>query len=257
MADTNIEWADKNLNFYTWNCHKVSPGCAHCYAADLAARYGKVFAGAPEWRDTAIKDWRSLKAGDSTFVNTMSDSFHEQAPVKYIHWMFQYAAWRPDVTFLFLTKRIERALYLAPHLDWQPNIWLGTSVENADYAWRIDYLRKTPAKHKFISFEPLLASVGDVDLRGIDGVIVGAESGGKRRPFDLDWAREIRALCKRDGVAFFYKQGTAFKPGQNRLLDGREYNELAWHSNKIVHTEAQTPMLQLIEPVRQFSFLED
>lgn len=229
MGKTKIEWADKNLNWYSWNCNKVSPGCKNCYAETLAKRYGKTFNGAPEWRTSAIKDYQMLKTGDAVFVNTMSDTFHEGAPMEMINRVFMYARQRPDVNFLILTKRIERAYQLQTDLLWTRNIWLGTSVESKAYLGRIRTLRDIgTAFGKFISFEPLLEDVGDVNLRGIDGVIVGGESGAKRRGFDPAWALNLLRQCERDGVRFFYKQGDAFQPGQDRMLNGRTYDALAW-----------------------------
>lgn len=229
VGKTNIGWVDKALNWYTWNCNHVSPGCQHCYAEALALKFNRpTFAGAPTWRVSAIRDYKALKVGESVFVNTMSDSFHEKAPVRYLHWIFQYAIERPDVQFLLLTKRVERAYYLAPYLPWAENIWLGTSVENADWAWRIEWLKRIPARHKFVSFEPLLGYVGDIDLTGIDQAITGGESGAQRRPFYSSFATQIRDICHRDGVSFFHKQGGHRYPGMDRLLDGVLHDDLAW-----------------------------
>lgn len=230
MAKTNIAWCTHSLNWIKWFCTKASPGCQHCYMLELAKRYPAGWADRPTWRDNAMKDYRAIPSGAEVFVGDMYDVFHEQMPLRYIHWHFNAAIARPDVTWLFLTKRIERAFYLAPYLALAPNVWLGTSVENADYAWRIDYLRRIPIARKFISFEPLIGSVGDVSLKGIDGVITGAESGGNRRPFDPVWASEILALAKRDGAAFFHKQGSHFKPGMNRELYGVIHDDLAWRT---------------------------
>lgn len=224
---TKIEWTDE-----TWNpvvgCTKVSPGCAHCYAETMAARYGKLFAGAPRWRDSALKDYQMLKPDSACFVNTMSDSFHEGVPHAWIERMFIYARQKPNVQFLFLTKRIERALELAPRLWWSDNIWLGTSIENRKRLSRLDVLKQIRVPRKFVSVEPLLEDLCEVDWHGIDGVIVGGESGANRRPFDKAWARTIRDQCQRDGVAFFFKQGGAFKSGQDRELDGRTHDDVPW-----------------------------
>jgi|GEM_PF-267776 len=226
MGTTTISWASKTLNYYSWNCNLVSPGCAHCYAKAMATEKGLSFDGAPRWRDSAYREYKALKAGDVAFVNSMSDTFHEAVPVAWLHRIFQYARMRPDVKFLLLTKRIERVVYLAPYLDWSPNVWIGTSVESVDYAWRLDWLRRVPSAGRFVSFEPLLESVGTVDLTGIDWAIVGGESGDKRRAFDPEWAREIRQQCRLFNAAFFYKQGSRLRPGKDDLLDGQEWKEV-------------------------------
>lgn len=240
MSKTEIGWADKNLNWYTWNCNKVSPGCKNCYAETLAKRYGKTFNGAPEWRASAEKDYRMLQPGDAVFVNTMSDTFHEGVPLDVIQRVFMYARQRPDVQFLILTKRIERAYQLQTDLLWTRNIWLGTSVESRKYIGRIRTLQEIGTSFgRFISFEPLLEDIGDVDLTGIDGVITGGESGANRRPFDPQWALNIQALCERDGVKFFHKQGGAFVSGQDRLLSGRTYDDLPWQTVKAAKEAGQ------------------
>lgn len=229
MSKTEIGWADKNLNWYSWNCTKVSPGCKHCYAEALAKRYNKPFHGVPTWRESALKDYQMLKPGDAVFVNTMSDTFHEGVPLAMIQRVFQFARQRPDVNFLILTKRIERVYQIQTDLLWTRNIWLGTSVESRKYLSRISVLREIgTAFGKFISFEPLLEDLGEVHLGGIDGVITGGESGASRRPFNPVWAANIQRQCARDGVQFFHKQGGSYSPGQDRLLNGRTYDDLPW-----------------------------
>lgn len=258
MGKTGIEWASHTVNFYTWNCTKVSPGCKNCYAATLAERqngrnsHGGEFTGAPVMRPTVWKELRSktaLPPGSVAFINSMSDTFHEGATVQMIHSIFNAAAYiRPDVTFLVLTKRPDRAYAMRHTLPWPENLWLGTSVENADYLWRLDYLLEIPAAGHFVSAEPLLGSPHGLEYylpqpvtswahrpgqhltygqfkSALRWVIAGAESGGNRRPFNPDWVREIRDMCIRTGTPFMFKQGSAFKPGQNRLLDGRTWSE--------------------------------
>ncbi len=231
MGKTNIGWCDYSLNFYTWDCTKVSPGCKNCYMMALAERYGKPLVGRPQWRGAnAYKELKAIPSGSVVFVNDMSDTYHENVPAAWIHAIHNAAAYnRPDLTFLLLTKRPERAYAMRHTLAWPKNLWLGTSVENEDYLWRLWYVIQTPAAGKFVSAEPLLGSLkfgfeAYLD-RGIDWVIVGAESGAGRRDFNPDWAREIRDMCIRTGARFFFKQGSGFKPGQNRTLDKREWNE--------------------------------
>lgn len=235
MSETNIRWASHTLNYFSWACTKVSPGCKHCYAKTLAERYGKTFDVPPQWRGkNAIKELKSLPSGAVVFVNSMSDSYHESVPVQWIHDIHNAAAYiRPDVTFLLLTKRPERAYGLSQFLVYPRNLWVGTSVENSDYLWRLDYLLRIPAAGHFVSAEPLLGSLTGLspylrampDRRALGWVIVGAESGANRRPFDVQWARELRDMSTANGVPFMFKQGSAFKSEQNRVLDGRTWDE--------------------------------
>lgn len=240
MGKTNIGWTDYSLNFYTWDCTKVSAGCQNCYMMSMAQRYGKPMAGRPQWRGkNAYKELFSIPAGSRVFVNDMSDTYHEAVPAEWIHHIHNAAAYlRPDLTFLLLTKRPERAYGMRDLLVWPKNLWLGTSVESEGCLWRLDYLLKTPAAGHFLSAEPLLGPLPSLwpylwpvwywtatKSTRLDWVIVGAESGSNRRSFDKLWARGIRMMCTEAHVPFFFKQGSAFKPGQDRLLDGREWNE--------------------------------
>lgn len=239
MGKTTIEWASHTWNPYNWACRKVSPGCANCYAEFLAERRNGpgAFNRAPEWRGAkAMQEIKRMPRGAVVFVNSMSDTYHEQARLAWIHSIHNTAAYvRPDVTFLLLTKRPERALALSRYLAYPPNLWVGTSVEHADYLWRLDYLLRIPAAGHFVSAEPLLGPLPGLRQyvqAGLGWVIVGAESGAKRRPFDKDWARQIRDMCVREGVQqpahdtpFMFKQGSAYMSGQDRLLDGRTWDE--------------------------------
>jgi protein gp37/uncharacterized protein YeaO (DUF488 family) len=271
MPETTIEWTDRTWNPYTWNCTQVSPGCTNCYAMTLADRFGRNFAGngftkhAPVWRDSAMKELRRLKSPTVLFVNSMSDTYHERVPVRYVHSIHNIAAMFPQHTFLLLTKRPERAYYLAPYLQWPDNLWLGTSVENEDYLWRLEYLLQIPAAGHFLSAEPLLGplprlkwylpydgrapglgrTIGVERPAGflphtLDWVIVGGESGVTRRPFDKAWATDIRDQCVQAGVPFMFKQGSARLSGKDRLLDGREWNgspfDLKRHTQDTEHT---------------------
>lgn len=239
MSETIIRWATHTLNFYTWNCNKVSPGCANCYAATLAERRrgkysaGGQFAGKPEMRQTAWKELKRLPKGSVAFINSMSDTFHERVPASYIHAIFNAATYmRPDITFLVLTKRIERAYAMRHLLSWPRNLWLGTSIESADYEWRAAYLTRIPAAGRFVSAEPLLGAVnlkpymGASQLYPINWVIVGAESGANRRMFDPNWARFLRAQCAKTGTTFMYKQGSHFMSKRERVLDGRTWDDM-------------------------------
>lgn len=235
MAQTKISWTDQAWNALSWNCNKVSPGCKNCYAQAHSRKYPQnsvagEFLGAPRWRPNALDDLRQIKAGSTVFVNTHSDTFHEKNPTAWIADMFQHMNQRPDLIFLLLTKRPQVAALLAPELKWSDNIWLGTSVEGPAYMNRLEILRKIPAAHRFISFEPLLEyipqqQIGLALLTDYEWVIVGGESGEGYRPFAKEWAKDIQHVCQQYAIPFFYKQGSAPYPDSDRLLDGRTYDE--------------------------------
>ena len=232
MARSSIEWTDATWNPVT-GCTKISPGCKHCYAERMAKRlkamrqrnYANGFEVTlqPHMLDLPLK-WRRPS---QVFVNSMSDLFHKDVPADYIKMVFdvmQRADWHQ---YQVLTKRSERLRELAPQLRWEPQIWRGVSVENEDYLYRVEDLRRTGAHVKFLSVEPLLGSLHALNLRGIDWVIVGGESGPGARPMQTDWVREIRDRCLRTNVPFFFKQwGGAVKSRTGRLLDGRTWDEM-------------------------------
>jgi protein gp37 len=237
MSKTTIEWASHTWNPYTWNCNKVSQGCKNCYAEALATRLGRYagtsFLDTPQLRASAYAELKTFKPGSVIFVNSMSDTYHESAKLEWIHSIHNTAAANPHLVFLLLTKRPERALALSSYLTYPENLWVGTSVEHADYLWRLDYLLKIPASGHFVSAEPLLGGLPGlpeyltptIRRRGLKWVIVGAESGANRRAFNLQWAREIRDMCQQANVPFMFKQGSHFKSGQERILDGRTWDE--------------------------------
>lgn len=234
MGKTSISWTEHTVNFYTWACTKVSPGCQFCYAATMAARFGKDFGAPIQWREKAVKEFLALPSGAEAFINSMSDTFHKDVPDEWIFRIFDLAAKRPDVQVLILTKRIERAAELLPLALPTANVWLGTSVENQNYVGRIDTLRDIRGVHKFLSCEPLLGPI-EAGFRGIDGVITGGESGGHltqprwaKRWMQPEWALAIHAQCERDGVAHYHKQGSGLRPGMNREIDGRTFDDLPW-----------------------------
>lgn len=232
MSETKIEWASHTWNPYLWRCNKVSAGCKNCYMFTMAERYGQVpmllkDEVMPTRWPKAEAELKRFPSGAVVFVNSMSDTFHEKASMVDIQRVFRTAATRPDLTFLVLTKRIERAYNLRNLLSWPKNLWLGTSVESDDYMSRLDWLLKTPAFGKFLSAEPLLGPLPRLPeylARGLGWVIAGGESGVGRRPFKLDWVRGIRDACQTESIPFMYKQGAAFKSGQDRVLDGRTWD---------------------------------
>jgi protein gp37 len=232
MAKSAIEWTQATWNPVT-GCTKVSPGCKHCYAEALASRLQAM--GQAKYRNgfqltlqpDVLDSPLTWKKPQIIFVNSMSDLFHEKIPESYVYRVFRVMcrAWWHQ--FQVLTKRAERLEELSDSIEWPQNVWMGVSVENQDYTYRIDHLRRTNAHIKFLSLEPLLGPLSSLDLRGIDWVIVGGESGPGARPINKQWVVEIRNQCVRAGVAFFFKQwGGVNKKRTGRLLDGRTWDDL-------------------------------
>lgn len=231
-AGSSIEWTQATWNPVT-GCTKVSLGCRNCYAERMAHRLQSM--GLRKYRNGFIVTthadvlpeplkWKSPRL---VFVNSMSDLFHEDVPVAFIHRVFDVMRSTPRHTFQVLTKRPERVMELSSKLAWTPNIWLGVSIETSRWLPRLDHLKRTGATTKFLSLEPLLGPLSNLQLQGIDWVIVGGESGPGARPMDADWAREIRDNCIRSQVPFFFKQwGGVFKKRTGRVLDGRTWDEM-------------------------------
>ena len=232
MGDKSaIEWTDATWNPIT-GCTKVSPGCKFCYAERLAARLQAM--GNPRYRNgfavTLHPDQLTLPLRWSQprriFVNSMSDLYHEDVPDHFILAVFDTMVRAQWHTFQVLTKRAERLAELAPRLPWPPNVWQGVSIENANYIWRIEHLRKVPAAVRFLSLEPLIGPIPKLPLEGIHWVIVGGESGPQCRPIDAAWVRDIRKQCMAARVPFFFKQwGGPTAKSRGRLLDGRLWDE--------------------------------
>lgn len=232
MSDrSRIEWTDA-----TWNpvrgCTKVSAGCKHCYAQTFSERFRGVpnhpfeqgfdLRLVPESLDIPTK-W---KKGRKIFVNSMSDLFHEKIPLSYIQEVFEVMGSCPQHRFQILTKRAKRLSDLSSHLPWHENIWMGVSIENHRFLNRANHLRDVPCSTRFLSLEPLLGPLNNLDLQDIDWVILGGESGSKSREVNAEWIRNIRDQCTRHDVPFFFKQwGGKNKKTAGRLLDGREWND--------------------------------
>lgn len=235
-ANSKIEWTDA-----TWNpvrgCTKISPGCAHCYAETFAERFrgvlGHPFEFGFDIRLVPEKIAEPLRWATSqmVFVNSMSDLFHEKVPDEYIvsvARVMNVADWH---TYQVLTKRPERMQRLLNgklrFAAERSHIWWGVSVENRNHGLpRIDLLRESVARNRFLSIEPLLEHLGSIDLRGISWVIVGGESGPGARPMEAEWVRDIRIQCQKAKVPFFFKQwGGVRKSETGRALDGRTYDE--------------------------------
>lgn len=229
---SEIEWTESTWNPVT-GCTKISPGCKYCYAERMAKRLEAMGQTnyANGFRLTIQEHMLDLplrwKRPQRIFVNSMSDLFHKNVPFEYINAVFQVMARAHWHQFQVLTKRSERLRELASRLSWPLNVWMGVSVENERYTCRIDDLRETPAAVKFLSLEPLLGPLLGLDLRKIDWVIVGGESGPKARPIDPEWVRDIRDQCTSAHVAFFFKQwGGRNKKRAGRILDNRTHEEI-------------------------------
>ncbi len=232
MSYSKIEWTESTWNPVT-GCNKISPGCKNCYAERMAKRLKAM--GQSNYlngfRLTMQPHMLSLplrwKRPQTIFVNSMSDLFHKDVPFEYVQEVFavmKQAYWH---RFQVLTKRADRLEHLSPLLDWAPNIWMGVSVENQKYVPRIDQLRRTGAQTKFISLEPLLGPLKDLDLSNIDWAIVGGESGFGARRVSPNWVTSIRQQCQDAGVAFFFKQwGGVQKKRNGRELEGRTWDEM-------------------------------
>ncbi len=232
MGKSAIEWTESTWNPVT-GCTKVSLGCKHCYAERMAKRLKAM--GQPNYEqgfqvtvhEKTLEFPLMWRKPQMVFVNSMSDIFHEKVPEGFIRRVFdvmRQASWH---TFQVLTKRAERMHNLADEIDMPPNVWMGVTVEAKRYLNRLDHLKNIPSRVRFISFEPLIAPVGEINLSGIDWVIVGGESGPRARPMDKAWVVEILDQCLSAGVPFFFKQwGGTNKKKSGRLLDDRTWNEL-------------------------------
>lgn len=232
MAQSSIEWTEATWNPVT-GCTKVSPGCKHCYAEVMARRLKGM--GQPNYRngfELTLQEhmldrpllWKSRR---TIFVNSMSDLFHKNVPLEFVRRVFEVMRQAHWHTFQVLTKRAERLEALSDQLPWPANVWMGVSVESARCLHRIDHLRRTPARVKFLSLEPLLGPLGAIDLGGIDWVIVGGESGPKARPMQESWVHEIQRQCLARRVPFFFKQwGGRNKKQAGRSLLGRVWDEM-------------------------------
>lgn len=243
MAETSIEWTDA-----TWNpvagCAILSPGCTNCYAMRMAARLEAMgtekyrgltrkTGGRAKWTGKLYLDRKALEIPKTwhkprqIFVNSMSDLFHADVPADFVADVWSTMRATPQHTYQILTKRPDRMAEIAAALPVLRNVWLGTSVESADYLDRIDDLRRVRAAVRFISFEPLLGSVAGADLTDVHWAIVGGESGPQARPMDPEWVNEIEAACRRYDTAFFFKQwGGKNKKATGRMLNGRTYDEM-------------------------------
>jgi protein gp37 len=231
-AKSSIEWTESTWNPLT-GCNKISPGCKHCYAERMSKRLKAM--GQAKYRngfrltlhEDSLEDPLKWTKPQMIFVNSMSDLFHKDVPLEFIQAVFDVIRRAHWHTFQVLTKRAERLSELDPLLTWPDNLWMGVSVENQDYTFRIDHLRQTHAKTKFLSLEPLLGAIPHMNLTGINWVIVGGESGPGARPIQPEWVTDIRDQCLAAKVPFFFKQwGGVNKKKTGRELEGRTWDEL-------------------------------
>jgi len=242
MADhSSIEWTEATWN-PTTGCDRISAGCANCYALTLAKRLKAM--GNPKYQcdgdprtsgpgfGLAVhkgaldvpRHWRDPRL---VFVNSMSDLFHARVPDEFIHQVFNVMMESPQHTYQLLTKRPKRLARLANALPWPANVWMGVSVEDEQCRWRVNELRKVPAAVRFISAEPLLEGLHDLDLNGVHWLIAGGESGSRHRPIEESWLRDLRDQCLAAETAFFFKQWGGLRPKSGgRLLDGVTWDQM-------------------------------
>ena len=236
MTATSIEWTQTTWNPVT-GCTKVSAGCLNCYAERMASRLKAM--GQPNYKNgfsltchphmlDIPRRWRKPRL---IFINSMGDLFHKGVPLKFIRDVFELIQTTPRHTYQLLTKRSERLAELSHFLTWPKNLWMGVSVETQSETRRIDQLRKVPAEIRFLSIEPLLGPIPSLDLKGIDWVIVGGESGPKARPMKEEWVLEIKAQCYDSQVPFFFKQwGGVRKKSSGRQLEGKTWDEMPFRA---------------------------
>jgi protein gp37 len=242
-----IEWTETTWNPLT-GCTKISPGCKHCYAERMSLRlqamgqanYANGFKLTLHEHMLEVPlRWKKPRV---VFVNSMSDLFHKDAPEEFILRVFDVmrrASWH---VFQVLTKRSDRLLKLSAKIDWPENVWMGVSVEREEYTFRIDHLRQTGANTRFLSLEPLLGPLANLNLEGIHWVIAGGESGPGARPMEEGWVTDIRDQCLDADVPFFFKQwGGVFKSRTGRTLEGRTWDEMPVQDAP--EREGQRPLL--------------
>ena len=230
--NSSIEWTESTWNPIT-GCNKISLGCKNCYAERMAKRLEAM--GSPNYEngfklslhEHALRLPLSWKKPQTIFVNSMSDLFHKNVPLEFILRVFETMSKAHWHLFQILTKRSERLLQLNKYLPWTKNIWMGVSIENEDYINRIDHLKKTDAAVKFLSLEPLLGPINNLELKNIDWVIVGGESGPSARPMLERWVIDIKDQCIEQNTPFFFKQwGGVNKKKAGRVLEGKIWDEL-------------------------------
>ena len=261
---TGIEWTDATWN-PTTGCDRVSSGCDNCYALTQAGRLKQM--GSPKYQNdgdprtsgpgfrltvhpATLDDPRRWTKPRMIFVDSMSDLFHKDVPDSYIQQIFDTIVDTPRHTYQILTKRSRRLVQLADRLPWPENLWMGVSVETDKYLYRLKHLNQTPAAVRFISAEPLLGPLANIDLAGIGWVIAGGESGINARTMHPDWVRQLRGICDDTDTPFFFKQWggrtakqngatldgathTAMPHTTTNVIDGAEISDAAALSNRV------------------------
>lgn len=232
MAQSSIEWTELTWN-PTTGCSKISAGCKFCYAEVMSKRLMAM--GVDKYKNNfeltlhpeTLEIPYTWKKPRIVFVNSMSDLFHKDVPLTYIQDVFKVMNENPQHVFQVLTKRGDRLAELSSELTWSHNIWMGVSIENMKVIERLDQLKSSNARVKFLSCEPLIGPLPNMNLKGIDWVIVGGESGFKPRPMNPEWVLDIQEQCEKSKVAFFFKQWGGFNKKKNgRELNGRTYDEM-------------------------------
>jgi protein gp37 len=239
MSTTTIEWTEATWNPVT-GCSKVSSGCLNCYAERMAKRLQAM--GQPNYRDGfAVRTHEHMLELPTSwakprmvFVNSMGDLFHEEVPVDFIVRVFEVMESTPRHTYQLLTKRAERLAEVAPLLQWPDNVWMGVTVEDNERLSRVELLRGIPSALKFLSIEPLLGPLPDLNLEGINWVIVGGESGPGARPMRQDWVCSVRDACIRASVPFFFKQwGGTRKKAAGKTLEGAIWSQMPSDAKRV------------------------
>ncbi|WP_417588798.1 DUF5131 family protein [Owenweeksia hongkongensis] len=240
MSQSSIEWTEMTWN-PTTGCDKVSAGCKFCYAEVMSSRLKAM--GVDKYKDefkvriheSELRRPYSWKKSKVVFVNSMSDLFHKDVPIEFIQKVFKVMKENPQHVFQVLTKRADILRYYDSEglLNWSHNIWMGVSVESQKVEHRIDNLRATNARVKFLSCEPLIGPLPKLNLKGIDWVIVGGESGRKPRPMKPEWVTNIKDQCLDADVAFFFKQwGGTNKKKAGRQLEGQTWDGMPSIANE-------------------------
>jgi len=239
MAQSSIEWTEMTWN-PTTGCNKVSSGCKFCYAEIMTRRLKAM--GQDKYKDgfklrihpETLKLPYTWKKPQIVFVDSMSDLFHEKVPLDFIKKVFEVMNDNSQHIFQVLTKRSVRLLELSDQLQWTSNIWMGVSIEDKKVLNRIDHLRETKAHVKFLSCEPLLDDLGEINLSNINWVIVGGESGPKARPMKKEWVLSIQKQANKQNTPFFFKQWGVWgedgvkrnKKANGKLIDGMIYQKM-------------------------------
>jgi protein gp37 len=224
MGKSSISYLDWLVSTQSFNCRKASPGCDNCYAERISRGMGQTFEGMPKPEDveTLYKRFNGVPKGNVCGIDFMSD--FGLATVNHWQGVFEFIRSRKDVQFVFTTKRPERFEAHRHELNWPDNLWMGVSIENGDYNYRADILKRIPAKHRWLSIEPMIGRVDGLDLTLIEWLVTGGESGKYPRHFDPQWAYDIGQQALEIGTVWYHKQGSCERPDTNRALFGHEYN---------------------------------